>query len=276
MSKEIGTYDVLEILGKGAGSTIHKIRRHADGRVYALKLIEVHSADDRKYYDQALHEFEVSSQLRHRNIRSVHTFEKQQKLFRLGGAHVLMEFVNGKTLNWTAKYAVVELLRIFFRVADGLAHMHDRGFYHADIKPENIIAGEDGVVKIIDLGLCWKRGEEKDRVQGTLEFLAPEQALKKMVNDKTDIFNFGATMYRMFTGNPIPSQLRDPVANEMRGVDNFVRPIVPAHKEVPEDLDELVRQCVRHDPEKRPSSMIEIRDRLQRIGKRLKKAEREG
>ncbi|MFO0947631.1 MAG: serine/threonine-protein kinase [Planctomycetota bacterium] len=276
MSKEIGSYDELEILGKGAGSTIHRIRRHADGREYALKVIEIHVADDRKYYDQALHEFEIASQLRHRNIRIVHAFEKQQKLFRLSGAHVLMEYVQGKPLNWTAKPSVVELLRIFFRVADGLAHMHGRDFYHADIKPENIVANSDGDVKIIDLGLAWKRGEDKDRVQGTLEFLAPEQAIRKMVNDKTDIFNFGATMYRMFTGNPIPSQLRDPLASELAGVDKFVRPISPEHPRVPEDLDHLIRQCVRHAPDDRPDSMVEVRDRLQRIGKRLKKAEREG
>lgn len=270
MEKKIGEYEVLATLGKGAGSTIHKIRRKADARLYALKVIELHSGEDKKYLEQAAHEFEISKRLRHSSIRAVYAFERQHKLFRLSGALELMEFVNGAPLSALPSEPLLPLLIAFFKVADGLAYMHGRGYFHADIKPDNVLIATDGGVKIIDLGLVWQRGDEKDRVQGTLEFLAPEQAIQKVVNERTDIFNFGATMYRMLTSKPIPSQLRDPDAGAIKGVDDIVRPVTTFHAQVPEDLDELVRQCVRHDPCARPTSMTEIRDRLRKIGKRIK------
>lgn len=277
MDDPIGAYHVIGTLGKGAGSTIMKVRREADGRVYALKVIQLRGGDDRRYFDQAHHEYEIARGLRHPHIRAVYRFEKQHKLLFLSGARVLMEYVDGQPLTPGSGLPLVRLLAVFFKVADGLAYLHGRGVFHADIKPENIlVSANTRDVKIIDLGLAWRRGEPKDRVQGTLEFLAPEQANDKLVNEETDIFNLGATMYRLLTGHPVPSQLRDPLLASMEGMDALVRPPSQFNPGVPEDLDALVRASVRRDPGQRPASMAEVRDTLRQIGKRLKKLERAG
>src|SRR5207247_2879474 len=95
--------------------------------------------------------------------------------------------------------SVPRLVQIFHRVAAGLYHMHRRGVCHADLKPNNVLLSRAGDVKIIDYGLAWIKNEPKGRVQGTPEYMAPETAKHLIVDEKTDIYNFGATMYRLTT-----------------------------------------------------------------------------
>src|SRR5207249_3394635 len=70
---------------------------------------------------------------------------------------------------------------------------------HADMKPGNVMLSRSGEVKVIDYGLAWVKGDAKNRVQGTPEYMAPETVKRKLINERTDVFNFGATMYRMVT-----------------------------------------------------------------------------
>ena len=111
----------------------------------------------------------------------------------------MIEYVNGKTLDQVPPLSLPKLVHVFEQVAAGLAHMHRRDVLHADMKPNNVMLSRSGEVKIIDYGLAWIKGEAKDRVQGTPEYMAPETAKRKLVNERTDIFNFGATMYRLVT-----------------------------------------------------------------------------
>ncbi len=195
---EIGKFTILGELGTGAGSRIYKVRREADSLTYALKIVAIESNEDRKYVEQVQNEFDVTRGFDHPNLLKVHALEIQKKLFFVSGARLLLEYVDGMALADCPGLPLVKLVSIFFKVANGMAAMHADGIYHADIKPDNILVGRRKEVKVIDFGLAWRRGEKKDRVQGTLEFLAPEQAQNKVVNGKTDIFNLGATMYRTF------------------------------------------------------------------------------
>ena len=116
--------------------------------------------------------------------------------------------------------------------------------------------GKTGQVKLIDFGTAWVRGQEKNRIQGTPQFLAPEQATEKTVNEKTDIYNLGATMYRMFTGRYPQQGILKP------GED---RKLVPPNKinvRILSALNELILSSLSIDPSKRPVGMFEIRDQL--------------
>lgn len=266
----IGKFEILSTLGQGAGSTIFKIKRHSDRRLYALKVVSIRESEDQKYVDQCATEYDVACRLRHAHIVQAHGFEITRKLFRPSGSRLLLELVDGLPLDRCATLPLYRLVAIFFRVADGMTHMHERDVFHADMKPANIMVGANGKPKIIDLGLAWRRGERKDRVQGTLDYLAPEQALRRTVNEKTDIFNLGATMHHLLTGHPPPAQLREAEAGLIGPVDDLVRSLVEKNPAVPTDLDALVRQCIRHDPKHRPSSMSDVREKLREIGQRLK------
>jgi serine/threonine protein kinase len=273
---EIGKFTILGELGQGAGSRIYKVRREADSKTYALKIVLVESSEDRKYVEQVQNEFDVTRSLDHPHLLKVYALDIQKTLFSVKGARLLIEYVDGMALADCKGLPLVKLISIFFKVADGMAAMHSEGIYHADIKPDNILVGRRKEVKVIDFGLAWRRGEKKDRVQGTLEFLAPEQAQSKIVNGKTDIFNFGATMYRTFSGRAVPAELRQYGGAELGAFDNFVRPLTRAVAGFPPALDELVRECLRCDPQQRPTTMREVRDRLREIGQNEKKSTRGG
>jgi serine/threonine protein kinase len=185
----IGKFKVLATLGAGAHSSILHVRREDDGKEYALKVVSIEGEEDKKFLEQAEHELRVGKLLNHPNLVKVHCLELEKGLFGLGAvkkARLLIEYVKGETLDQVKLIKPAKLLRIFQQIAAGLAHMHQKGVLHADLKPNNVMVGRGGVVKILDYGLAWIRGEPKNRVQGTPEYMAPETASHKMVNERTN------------------------------------------------------------------------------------------
>jgi len=263
----IGKYQVLGTLGKGAHSTILHVRRSADSREYALKIVPLEDKDDEKFLDQARHEYRVAQKLGHPNLIKVYCLEqKRDWLFRVRQAEVLIEFVNGKTLD-TIPIPQDQLVTVFAQIAGGLAHMHRRGVFHADLKPNNVLYGKRGEVKIIDFGLAWIRGEPKDRVQGTPEYMAPETARSRIINERTDIYNLGATMYRLTTMKLPPSTL--PTVESLRlnskAFASLLTPVWELNKGAPRALGELIHRCLEYEPDKRPERVGEVLDGLKQI-----------
>jgi serine/threonine-protein kinase len=156
--------------------------------------------------------------------------------------------------------------------------MHEVGFIHADIKPNNILVSEQGHVKIIDLGQACSIGTVKKRIQGTPGYMAPEQAHRQAITPKTDIYNLGATMYWVLVGEVIPTALPPKEDSEslytgaLQAED--VKPPVPPHEKDPSIHPLLSRQildCVRVHPDDRPESMAVVANRLDLIGELLVK-----
>ena len=161
------------------------VRRRADGKQYALKVVLIAGKEDLKFLEQAQHEFDVGQKLDHPNLIKVHALETVKDwLFRIRKVHLLIEFVNGKTLDTCPRCDLPHLVQVFKSVADALVHMHRRRVFHADLKPNNIMLSKAGDVKVIDYGLAWMGGEGKNRVQGTPDYMAPEQIHRKTVNEQ--------------------------------------------------------------------------------------------
>jgi serine/threonine protein kinase len=263
----IGKYHVLATLGKGAHSTILHVRRSADSREYALKLVPVGDKDEEKFLDQARHEFRVAQMLGHPNLIKIYCLElKRDWLFRVRKAEMLIEYVSGKTLDATL-IPQDQLVVVFAQIAAGLAHMHRRGVFHADLKPNNVLYGKRGEVKIIDYGLAWIKGEPKDRVQGTPEYMAPETARSRVINERTDIYNLGATMYRLTTMKLPPSALpgTESLRLNSKAYATMLTPVQELNKAVPQSLCDLIHKCLAYDADKRPERVGEVLDGLQKI-----------
>jgi serine/threonine-protein kinase len=259
-------YRVANVLGNGAGSTILLISDRDLGKQYALKVVKRQDADDDIYVNQAKVEFDVSRRLNHEAIVKIYDLRVKRSWFRVSGVELLMEYVEGKTLDEIEAPAVGQLVLVFIRVASALAHMHRRGVYHGDLKPSNIMLSKAGVVKLIDFGTAWIRGEEKNRVQGTPQYMAPEQANERVVDERTDIYNLGATMYRMFTGRY--AQQGIPLLGALGA--RLLVPPIQVQPSLPEQLNATIMACLDLNPDRRPAGVAAIKRELKAIAKSLR------
>ncbi|MFM7149234.1 MAG: serine/threonine protein kinase [Gemmataceae bacterium] len=265
----IGKFQILGNLGTGAHSTILHIRRNEDGKQYALKVVKINDAEEQKFLDQAEHEFRVAEMLDNPNILKVHALEKiKDWLFRVRTVHLLSEYVNGKTLDTCPRLTLPRLVQVFKAIADGMVHMHRRQICHGDLKPNNILLSRAGKVKIIDFGLARIKGERVDRVQGTPEYMAPEQIKHSLINERTDIYNFGGTMYRLVTWRlppPVVSEEDGGVLLDPKTWSRIYKPVEELQPNAHPELCELINQCLSFDAHKRPERMSEIQNRLDHL-----------
>lgn len=267
--EKIGKFQVLETLGAGAHSSILLVRRADDGREYALKVVPIEEEEDKKFLEQAKHEFRIGQLLNHPSCVKVYCFETESDwLFRVKKARLLVEYVSGgKTLDSVPLLKMARMLRVFEKAAAGLVHMHKQGVIHADLKPNNIVLGRGLNVKIIDYGLAWVKGENKDRVQGTPEYMAPETAEHKLINERTDMYNFGATLYRLVTMKLPPTVV--PNTNGLGMTKKmFQEQLVPVgeiNKSAPKGLCDLIHACLSYDALKRPERMSQVQGVLDQL-----------
>jgi eukaryotic-like serine/threonine-protein kinase len=265
----IGKFQVVGTLGTGAHSTILHVRRSGDSKNYALKVVQIGGPADRKFLDQAEHEFRVAGMLDHPNLLKFFALEKVKDwLFRVKKLHLLSEYVNGKTLDTCPRLTIPRLAQVFKAVADGMVHMHRRQVCHGDLKPNNILLSRSGEVKIIDFGLARIKGESVARVQGTPEYMAPEQVKHSLINERTDIYNFGGAMYRLVTWRlppPVVSEEDGGVPLDRKTWARIYKPVEELQPQTPPALAELINRCLAFEAMKRPERMSEVQNALDRL-----------
>jgi serine/threonine protein kinase len=265
----IGKFQVIGPLGTGAHSTILNIRRAEDSRHYALKVVKIDGPEEQKYLEQAEHELEVAQMLDHPNLVKVYALEKGKDwFFRVREVRLLIELVNGKTLDTCPRLTLPRLVQVFKMIADGLVHMHRRQVCHGDLKPNNVMLSKVGEVKIIDFGLARIKGVNKARIQGTPEYMAPEQVKHQLINERTDVYNFGGTMYRLVTWR-LPAAV---VSEEDAGMvldgkiwARLFKPVEEFSPGCPAPLADLINRCLSYDAHKRPERMSEVQNTLDRL-----------
>jgi serine/threonine protein kinase len=259
---KIGKVTVLRELGAGAGSKVFLVRREKDGQEYALKVAAVGSDRTRKYLAQAENEFRIAGLFDHPNLIRIHCLETDAGWFSgPKNVRLLAEYAPGQTMDLLPLQPVPRLLSAFEQVASAMAHMHEQGIVHADLKPNNLILAPTGTVKVIDFGVAQRIGEQKDRLRVTPEFMAPETVTTRLLNEKTDIYSLGATMYRVATLRFPPSTRNAAVLGE-RGFEREYQEVAALNPQVPPELSDLIRACLRFDPKRRPESMDELRKGL--------------
>ena len=265
MSFTVPGYIVHERLGTGARSSIWLVLNPQTNEQFVLKRVRRRATDDNRYIIQAQNEFEVSAKLDHPNLRRSFEMRRIRRFLQVKELHILMEYVDGRTLEEIGPLGTHGLVGIFIRVARGLDTLHQLGYVHTDIKPNNIIIGSENQVKIIDFGQSCPIGHVKGRIQGTPDYIAPEQVGRSIpLDQRTDVFNFGATLYWAITGQAFPTVM--PSKKRKTGIDLMGprNPTLPheLNPNVPASLSRLVMDCCKTNPKDRPADMRELLHRL--------------
>jgi serine/threonine-protein kinase len=268
---------ILAEIGRGAASIIYLAQDQKTKQIWALKHVQRLTEKDQRFLDQAEIECKVAQALDHPAIRKIPRMFKKGSLLRTRDLFLVMELVDGMSMERHPPATFESAIDIFRQVGHGLQHMHERGFIHADMKPNNIVVSDDGKAKVIDLGQSCKRGTIKPRIQGTPDYIAPEQVHRREITERTDVYNFGATMYWVMTRRNIPTALGRGDSLVGSRDDNLIekpKRTVEINPRVPQMLDELIMKCVEISPPDRPGTMKEVADRLELILGKLR-AERE-
>jgi serine/threonine-protein kinase len=175
-----------------------------------------------------------------------------------------MEYINGITLaDKDFRKSLDETLAIFDEVATGLHAMHLAGYVHADLKPTNIMVSVEGAVKLIDLGQSAKIFEPKTKIQGTGDYMAPEQVQRGKLDQRTDVFGLGATLHKVLTGRPIATDMNQTV--NLQSNTPLVRRMDDGKTmatEYPACITRMINDCCQSDPAARIFDMPAVRERI--------------
>jgi serine/threonine-protein kinase len=259
-----GRYELIRPLGHGAMATVDLVRDTELDRRVALKRLAENLARDEDLRRRFLREARLAARLSHPNVVRVFDVGEDEE----GRPFIAMEYVEGETLAelvaQRGRLPVPEVAKLGTQMCAGLAAAHAAGFVHRDVKPQNLLLGSDGVLKLGDFGIA--AGHEgtsltlAGTVLGTAGYLAPEQARGEQVTAAADIFSGGAVLYELLTGEParrVGSLAELGAENGSEAPDLAAR--VPA---APPELVSAVTACLSVRPEDRPPSAAALARRL--------------
>jgi serine/threonine-protein kinase len=273
IGKVLGSYRLIEIIGRGGMGCVYRAEHVKIGRDVALKLLREDYAQRRDAVTRFFHEARAVNLIRHRNIVDVIDYVELDD----GNVFIIMELLAGDSLGKLMR-GPIELGRaigILAQICDGLSAAHAVGIVHRDLKPDNIIIGRapDGgdLVKILDFGvakLVDKYTSDPDltavgSVIGTPAYMSPEQAGGLAVDPRADVYALGAIMYEMFTQQPL---FRAGTFGEFVRRHMNETPVRPSKLRGCEDIDPgveaLIMRCLEKGPDKRYQSALELRANL--------------
>jgi serine/threonine-protein kinase len=252
-------YQIISKLGEGAASQIYAVQDPNNKQVYALKHVVRKTEKDNRFIQQVMVEYEVAKACDHPVLRKVFELKQVKKFWGpITEVALIMELVDGQTLDTRGVKGLQETLEIFIKVAEGLWDMAKHGYVHCDTKPGNIMVSATGKVHLIDYGQACKAGTVKERVQGTPAFIAPEQARCKPLTEQTDVYNLGATLYWALTGKRVPTLLTvDKSERRIVKEQNFPSP-GDLNPDVPPTLSDMVMACLKLRPYDRVMGMGKV------------------
>lgn len=257
-------YKVLCKLGTGAASQVYAVTDRLTGNRFALKHVVCHGPRDERYVEQLRREYEIGQHVQHSSLRRSVTLHANRSLLgRTKEAGLVLELVEGQAVTPPVD-SLPAAARLLCHLARAVEALHEAGYLHCDLKPQNLLLDRQGRLHLIDFGQACVPGTIKQRVQGTADYIAPEQVRCVPVTAKTDVFGWGATAYALLTGTVVPTLYTVRKGSNSFLLDSSIPPVRDRAPCVPELLSNLVMCCVSSTPEKRPE-MREVARRMEAI-----------
>jgi tRNA A-37 threonylcarbamoyl transferase component Bud32 len=267
----IGKYRVLEGLGRGGMAQVYRAYHAQLNRYAAIKVLRSDLADDEEFLGRFQREARVIASLRHHNIVHVFDFDRQDDIY-----YLVMELLEGDSLRERLiKYRaegdrmpLPEVIHIIKDVLAGLGYAHSQGLIHRDIKPANIMLTNRDEAVLTDFGIAQIIGGTQYTISGalmgTLSYMAPEQGLQGLCDQRSDLYSLGIVLFEMLTGFT-PFDGDTPLAILMKHLHDplpLPRQIDPA---IPESFEKIVLKALAKDPADRYQTCQEMTVALERI-----------
>jgi serine/threonine protein kinase len=264
-------YQLQDPIGRGGMATIYRGRDTRMDRTVAIKVLrEVYSTDP-KFVTRFQREAKAASSLQHPNIVQVYDYGQSD-----GNYFIVMELIEGTDLRRYLRsrgvLAVDRAIIIAHDVALGLGAAHRRSIVHRDVKPQNVLVGRDGSIKLTDFGIASvykdinaERLTTTGMTLGTVQYYAPEQAQGEIVSPSADVYALGIVMYEMLTGRT-PFDGDTPVAVAMQHIQDIPAPPSQFNPNIPPALEEIILRCLEKVPGMRFSDGSSLARALEMLG----------
>jgi len=259
IGRTISHYKILEKLGEGGMGVVYKAQDTKLKRTVALKFLPQELLCDSESKARFMHEAQAASALNHPNITTIHEIDEVE-----GECFISMEYIDGNSLKeliYKRTLAIDQILGIALKIAEGLKAAHKKEIVHRDVKSDNVMVTDEGEVKIMDFGLAKLKGVTKltktGSTLGTLQYMSPEQAQGKEVDQRSDVFSFGVVLYEMITGQ-LPFRGEHEAAVIYSIVNEIPEPLARYKANVSEGLQRIVDKALEKDRNTRYQSAAEV------------------
>jgi len=269
-------YEVIEELGKGGMGKAYRVFDKKIEEEVALKVLSHEIAADRKTIERFRNELKFTRKIGHRNVCKMYDLNEEE-----GTHYITMEYVQGQDLRGfirqTGQLTVKKAISISKQVCEGLAEAHRLKVIHRDLKPSNIMIDKDGNARILDFGIARslraKGVTDAGVMVGTPEYMSPEQAETKNVDQRSDIYSLGVILYEMVTGR-IPFVGDTALSIAMKHSTEVPPDPKEFNDQISEDISSVILKCLEKNREKRYQNTEELISEFDRIEKRIPTTEK--
>lgn len=258
-------YEILERIGSGGMADVYKGKDHKLNRFVAVKVLKSDYRSDEVFIQKFLSEAQAAAGLMHPNVVNVYDVGQDRGLY-----YMVMELVEGISLKdyieKKGQLSAKETISISIQMVTGIQAAHNQHIIHRDIKPQNIIISKDGKVKVTDFGIAratTSTNTISTNVMGSVHYTSPEQARGGIVDEKSDIYSAGITMYEMITGH-VPFDGDSTVAVAIKHLREEIKSPSEEVPDIPYSLECIIMKCTQKNTTMRYQNCQELINDLKR------------
>ncbi len=266
VGKQLGNYQIVELIGRGGMAAVYKGYQPSMNRHVAIKVLSPQYSSDRAFVQRFQNEARLIAQLEHAHILPVYDFGQQE-----GMLYIVMRYLPTGTLEDRIPpqgMPLDEVLRILKQVANALDYAHSRGVIHRDLKPANVLIDAQGNTFLSDFGIAKTTEQETTgltgtgNVIGTPNYMSPEQGLGEKVDARSDIYALGVMLFEMLTGQ-VPFSGENPMAVMLRHVHDVPPDPGSLRPDLPQAVSNVVLRALAKRPDERYQSAGELAHALE-------------
>lgn len=254
-------YEIIRNIGEGGMANVYLALDTILDRKVAVKILRGDLATDEKFVRKFQREASAASTLDHPNIVGIYDVGEDD-----GNYYIVMEYIEGQTLKSLIKrrgsLTLPEVIDIMTQLTSGIAHAHEKGIIHRDIKPQNILILDDGLVKIADFGIAQALNSNEltqtNSVMGSVHYLPPEQANGTGSTYKSDIYSLGILMFELLIGK-VPFKGENAVEIAIKQMKDPIPSVCDIKEDIPQSVENIILKATAKNPKNRYDSVEEMK-----------------